>query len=136
MYNYNTRLQNKGNYYLPRAKTSYGQITLEFRNTKFWTNLDPALKNATWYTFKNTEKSAYSNLQSLTKTMRNFWGKSVLVTIAMIDLLFNLMCLSITSLEKHFKNIAQAVVFRKHQTCLPQRFIQYFLALIFFTCVL
>ena len=56
MHNHNTRLQKKGNYYLPRAKT-YGQKTLGFRGTKFWTNVDPALKNAIRYTFKKKLKS-------------------------------------------------------------------------------
>ena len=49
---------------------------LGFRGTKFWTNLHPAFKNATWYTLKKkTEKAAYSNLQSLIKTMRIFFVK-------------------------------------------------------------
>ena len=38
VHNYNTRLQTKGNYYLPPAKTSYGQKILGFRGFKFWTN--------------------------------------------------------------------------------------------------
>ena len=32
-----------------------GTKTLEFKDTKFWTQADPALKNATWYTSQKTE---------------------------------------------------------------------------------
>ena len=73
MDNHNTRLQKKGNYYLPGAKTSYGQKTSGIRGTKFWTNVDPALKNATWCTIKKTEKAACSNIQCLIKTLRIFF---------------------------------------------------------------
>ena len=52
VHNHNKRPQKKENYYLPRSKTSYGQKTLGFRCTKFWTNVDPALKNATWHTVR------------------------------------------------------------------------------------
>ena len=38
VHNHNTRLQKKENYYLPRAKASYGEKMLRFRNFKFWTN--------------------------------------------------------------------------------------------------
>ena len=47
VHNQNTRLQKKVNYNLPRAKTSYRQKHWDLGGTKFWTNLDPALKNAT-----------------------------------------------------------------------------------------
>ena len=48
---------------------------------------------------KKTEKSANLNMQCFIKTMRIFLEKSALVTVAMIDLLFNLMCLSLKAWE-------------------------------------
>ena len=56
VHNHTTSLQRE-NCYLPRAKTSYGQKILEFRGTKFGTNFEPALKNATWYTLKKKLKN-------------------------------------------------------------------------------
>ena len=44
IHEHQTRLNCSGNYYLPRATTKYGQKTLRFRETKFWTDLDISIK--------------------------------------------------------------------------------------------
>ena len=95
-HNHNIHLQKKGNYYFPRAKTSYGQKILGLEELTF--RQIRILHCNLVHIKKKTENSAYSNLQCLIKIMRTVLEKSV----AMIDL-FYLMCLSIKSLKKHIR---------------------------------
>ena len=73
-------LQKKGNYYLPRAKTSYGQKILGLEELNF--RQIRILHCNLIHIKKKTEKSAYSNFKCLIKTMRIFLEKkrSLLVT--------------------------------------------------------
>jgi len=60
VHKYHTRLASLQQYYLPRMKTSLGQLSLKYIGPKIWSNIPEKLKSSSPYSFgKNMKKSCY-----------------------------------------------------------------------------
>jgi len=51
VHKYQTRLASLQNYYLPRMKTSLGQLSLKYVGPKIWSNIPENLKSSSPYSF-------------------------------------------------------------------------------------
>ena len=61
---YQTRLASLQNYYLPRMKTSLGQLSLKFIGPKIWSNIPENLKSSSPYTFGKKYKKVLLSCQT------------------------------------------------------------------------
>jgi len=60
VHKYQTRVASLQKYYLPRMKTSLGQLSPKYIGPKIWSNIPEKLKSSSPYSFdKNLKKSCY-----------------------------------------------------------------------------
>ena len=64
VHKYQTRLASLQKYYLPRVKTSLGQLSLKYIGPKIWSNIPEKLKSSSPYSFgkKYFKKSCYLDI--------------------------------------------------------------------------
>ena len=71
-HSYETRSIAKANYYLPRARKTFGQKSIEFRGAKVWNKIDIETKNKAFKLFKRKYKE---------KLLKNYANASAQVIV-------------------------------------------------------
>ena len=81
---YQTRLASLQKYYLPRMKTSLGQLSLKYIGPKIWSNIPEKLKSSSPYSFGKKYKKVLLSCQ--TSCWSSFY---MLVTFCLILFLYS-----------------------------------------------
>jgi len=84
VHKYQTRLASLQNYYLPRMKTSLGQLSLKYIGPKIWSNIPENLKSSSPYWFGKKYKKVLLSCQ--TSCWSSFY---MLVTFCLIFVLYS-----------------------------------------------
>ena len=64
VHNYQTRLASLQKYYLPRMKTTLGQLSLKYIGPKIWSNIPENLKSSSPYSFDKKYKKVLPSCQT------------------------------------------------------------------------
>ena len=84
IHKYQTRLASLQKYYLPRMKTSLGQLSLKYIGLKIWSNIPEKLKSSSPYSFGKKYKKVLQSCQ--TSCWSSFY---MLVTFCLIFVLYS-----------------------------------------------
>jgi len=86
VHKYQTRLASLQNYYLPRIKTSLGQLSLKYIGPKIWSNIPENLKSSSPYSFGKKCKKVLLSCQ--TSCSSSFYMLVTFCNIALMPLFF------------------------------------------------